>query len=97
MAKETTVWIDAREFTDYGGWLEDTQFVYLMGLPYLIAAAPGIPVEDATTEVEIPESGKYRVWVRTRNWLRDHDPGQFQVAVNGVTSDKVFGAAPSEE
>lgn len=97
MAKETTIWIDAREFTDYGGWLEDTQFVYLMGSAYLIAAAPGIPVEDATTEVEIPESRKYRIWVRARNWLRDYAPGQFQLIVDGVVSDKIFGAAPSEK
>jgi len=42
VSKETTIWIDAREFANYGGWLEDTQFVHLMGSAYLLAAATSI-------------------------------------------------------
>ena len=32
---------------------------------YLMAHGLGVPVEDAVTYTEVPESGEYRVWVRT--------------------------------
>ena len=62
MHKFTEIWIDAIDFGAKGGWKEDTQFVHLMGSGYLIAADhPGVPVEDATTTVNIPEGGMYRI------------------------------------
>lgn len=27
-----------------------------------------MPVEDAQTGLDVPKKGRYRVWVRTRNW-----------------------------
>lgn len=96
MEQNTTLWIDAREFDEYGGWQEDSQFVNLMGAAYLIAASTGNPVEDATTRVEIPQSGTYRVWVRARNWIKAHAPGRFTISINGRVSAKEFGAAPSD-
>ena len=93
---KTTLWIDAREFDDFGGWREDSQFVNLMGSAYLIAASTGVPVPDATTRVEIPESGTYRLWVRDRNWIKDHAPGRFRVLVNGRPAPAVLGTAPTE-
>jgi len=97
MAKDGFLWIDAEDFADYGGWLLDTQFVHLMGSAYLIAAGVGKPVKDATVTVAIPKPGTYRLWVRARNWLKEHSPGQFTVAVNGAPSKHVFGKAASED
>ncbi len=91
------IWIDAEDFKDYGGWLLDTQFVHLMGSGYLIASGTGKPVQDAVTEINIPAGGNYRVWVRAKNWMKDHSPGQFTIVVDGIKSQKIFGRSPSEE
>ena len=97
MKTERELWIDALDFTEKGGWKEDTQYVHLMGSGYLIAAdKPGVPVEDAVVNVQIPEAGKYRVWVRDRNWLRWHSPGTFNLVVNGENNGRVLGAMPSD-
>jgi len=98
MVKDGFLWIDAEDFCDYGGWWLDTQFVHLMGSGYLIAAAGlGEPVDDATVELTIPKAGKYRVWVRAKNWLEDYSPGQFTILVGDRRSNQVFGAAGTEE
>ena len=62
------IFVEAESFTSKGGWFVDQQFMDLMGSPYLIAHGMGVPVEDASTTVEIPESGVYHVWVRSYNW-----------------------------
>ncbi|WP_136078427.1 FAD-dependent oxidoreductase [Pontiella desulfatans] len=87
-----TLWIDAEDFDEYGGWWMDTQFVPQMGSPYLLAAGVGTPVENAKTTVAVPESGQYRLWVRTKNWFGyRHAPGRFAVSVNGARSKTTFG------
>ncbi len=87
-----TLWIDTEDFDDYGGWWMDTQFVPRMGSPYLIAAGIGTPVENASTTIEIPESGTYRLWVRNKNWLAEgHAPGRFTASINGENSETTFG------
>jgi hypothetical protein len=91
------LWIDAEDFRDYGGWTLDTQFVHLMGSGYLIAAGMGQPVADATTDLDLPAAGKYRLWVRARNWLKQHSPGRFRVAVGPHESSGVFGAADRDD
>ena len=53
---------------NYGGWELDTQFIEIMGSPYLLAHGLGVPVKDATTMVQVPSPGSYRVLVRTRDW-----------------------------
>ena len=96
--KHVKIWIDAAEFENNGGWKLDTQFVHLMGSGYLIAAdMPGVPVEDATVTVAISKPGHYRIWVRDRNWLRPHDPGQFTVLVDGRDIGNVLGKTPSDK
>ena len=90
------LWIDAEDFEKYGGWTLDTQYVHLMGSAYLIATGIGRPVEDAVTEVNVSQAGRYQVWVRARNWLQEHAPGRFQVKVNGRALDKELGAASSD-
>jgi ribulose 1,5-bisphosphate synthetase/thiazole synthase len=65
----------------------DTQFIDNMGSAYLLAHGMGKPVKDATTEVTLPHAGKYRLWVRTKNWVGHWDaagaPGRFHLAVDG--------------
>ncbi|MEW6356965.1 MAG: FAD-dependent oxidoreductase [Planctomycetota bacterium] len=96
MVKEGFIWIDAEDFSDYGGWCLDTQFMHLMGSAYLIAGGIGQPVKDATVEINIPKAGKYRLWVRAKNWLKDHSPGQFTVVIRGKPTNHVFGKANEE-
>ncbi len=96
MVQDGFLWIDAEDFADYGGWWLDTQFVQLMGSGYLIAAGLGQPVADATVDVAVPKAGKYRVWVRAKNWLKDFAPGQFTILVGDVASKQTFGKADTE-
>ena len=93
------LWIDAGQFESYGGWELDTFFTDLAAASgYLLAnRLIGPPVDDAVTTVTIPESGCWHLWVRARNWLPEHSPGQFKVLVNGKESDHVFGAAASDQ
>lgn len=96
MVVDGFLWVEAEDFEDYGGWVLDTQFVHLMGSAYLIAAGTGRPVEDAKTKVLVPRAGRWRLWVRCKNWLKGYAPGRFVVIVNGKPS-RVLGTAPSEE
>ena len=98
MDARDTIWIDALDFEQKGGWKEDTQYVHLMGSGYLIAAdEPGVPVEDATVKFNVSESGIYRIWVRDRNWLRSYSPGQFTVLVDGKETNNILGKMPSDK
>jgi hypothetical protein len=90
------LYLDAEDFDSYGGWRMDTQFVHLMGSPFLMATGVGKPVDDALTTIAIPCAGEYRVWVRARNWVQSHAPGRFQVALNGTPLEHEFGAAPTD-
>jgi hypothetical protein len=87
--------IEAEAFGKLGGWVVDQQFMDQMGSPYLLAHGLGVPVEDATTRVALPVTGKYRVWVRTRDWVAPWKapgaPGKFQVLVNGKPLAVTFG------
>ena len=85
------VWLEAERFEDLGGWVNDTQFIDQMGSAYVLAVGLGEPVRDATTTVTLPAPGKYRLWVRTKDWMPQHHPGQFQVLVDGKPADRVFG------
>jgi len=90
------VWLEAESFEETGGWSNDPQFVDIMGSPYLLATGVGEPVADAVTHVEIPTSGGYRLWVRCKDWLPEHSPGQFRVLVNGEMSSAIFGKAADD-
>ncbi|MBT3297136.1 MAG: FAD-dependent oxidoreductase [Verrucomicrobia bacterium] len=98
------VLIEAEAFETFGGWVHDTQFMDQMGSPFLLAHGLGQPVADAVTTVPLPEQGRYRVWVRTRDWTapwkrestpesrRAHGtPGAFQLLLNGAALDTTFG------
>jgi len=96
IARSQNVWIEAESFDDRGGWMLDTQFIGIMGSPYLLAHGMGRPVKDATTSATLPAAGKYHVWVRTKNWVGPWDapgaPGRFQVSVGDTRLDHDFGA-----
>ncbi|MCA9219202.1 MAG: FAD-dependent oxidoreductase, partial [Planctomycetales bacterium] len=87
--------LEAESFDQHGGWVLDTQFIREMGSPYLLAHGMGRPVADATTTVELPSAGTYRVLVRTKDWVARWDaagsPGKFQVLINGQPLQETFG------
>ena len=86
------VWLEAEGFRDYGKWHLDTQFVHKMGSAYLLAAAVGTPVKDASTSFDVPRAGTWHAWARTKDWVPAHSPGKFALAVNGRESP-VLGAS----
>ena len=77
-----------------GGWSLDPQFMDVMGSPYLLAHGLGVRVMDATACVDVPESGEWRVWVRTRKWV--DGAGAFRVSIGGRTLPTVFGRGAPE-
>lgn len=103
--EKASILIEAESFKKYGGWFDDTQFMDIMGSPYLIAHGIGEPVESATTTVEVSKSGTYQVWVRTYDWVarwRGEDwperkrakgeaPGLFTILINKIPMDGTFG------
>ncbi len=94
------VLVEAEGFENLGGWAIDQQFMDQMGSPYLLAHGLGEPVKDATTTVEFPRTGKYRVWVRTRDWVAPWKapgaPGRFQLLIDGVPLKTIFGTEGAE-
>ena len=86
------LWADAADFQTYGGWALDTQHVGFMGSSYLLAHGTSRTVKDATLKLKDVKPGRYRLWVRSRNWFPEHAPGTFGVAVNGKDSGRTFGA-----
>ncbi|MEL6592413.1 MAG: FAD-dependent oxidoreductase [Bacteroidota bacterium] len=94
------VFIEAEQFAEHGGWELDQQSMDQMGSPYLLAHGLGRPVQDAVTEVKLPRSGKYRVWVRTRDWVAPWNkagaPGKFQLLINDIPVKETFGTKSAE-
>jgi hypothetical protein len=87
--------LEAEQFADTGGWDIDPQSMDQMGSPYLLAHGLGVPVRDAVTPARFPKPGRYRVWVRTRDWVAPWKapgaPGKFQVLVDGKPLASTFG------
>jgi len=103
-AATQTILVEAESFDKCGGWVVDQQFMDEMGSPFLLAHGLGIPVEDAQTTVRLPETGDYRIWIRTRDWVgpwktastappkrASGTPGKFQVLINGAPLKPTFG------
>ncbi|HEY1110400.1 MAG TPA: FAD-dependent oxidoreductase, partial [Opitutaceae bacterium] len=92
--------VEAESFQSRGGWSLDTQFIEIMGSPYLLAHGLGKPVGDATTKVTFPAAGTYRVWVRTKDWVAiwkaPGAPGRFQLLVDGKPLAEEFGTKSAE-
>ena len=92
--------VETESFQQPGGWVLDTQFIPIMGSPYMMAHGLGTPVKDATTTVKFPSTGKYQVFVRTKDWVAKFKapgaPGKFQVAVDGKPLEKTFGTTGAD-
>ena len=93
--KADNILIEAESFDKKGGWVLDNQSMGQMGSPYLLAHGLGVPVENASTVIQVRKAGKYRVWVRTRDWVKQWNktgsPGRFEVLLNGKALDATFG------
>ena len=93
------VLVEAESFAQKGGWCVDQQFMDQMGSPYLLAHGMGVPVEDASTSVEL-KKGVWNVWVRTYNWTSPwsdkEGPGAFKLSVGGRTLKTVLGTVGNE-
>ncbi|MCA8983613.1 MAG: FAD-dependent oxidoreductase [Planctomycetaceae bacterium] len=94
-AQAESLLVEAESFEEHGGWGLDTQFIEIMGSPYLLAHGMGTPVKDAQTTVTFPATGTYRVFVRTKDWVArwqaPGQPGRFQVLINGQPLKTTFG------
>ncbi len=94
------VLVEAESFESHGGWKLDTQFIDTMGSPYLLAHGLGKPVADATTKVNFPQPGIYRVFVRTKDWVArwkaNGQPGKFQLLVDGTALKTTFGTTGAD-
>ena len=91
----STLLIEAESFADHGGFVLDTQFIDAMGSPYLLAHGLGRPVRAATTKIEVKQPGRYRVFVRTLDWVARWGakgaPGRFRLHVGGQALPTEFG------
>lgn len=87
--------LEAEAFSEVGGWSIDTSFTQIVGSPYLLAHGLGKPVADAQTTIQVDQSDKYRLWVRTKDWVAPWNapgtPGRFEVLLNGKSIGKEFG------
>jgi hypothetical protein len=95
--EEGFYWIAPEDFVFRGGWKLDTQFIHLMGSSCLLAAGALDPVEDAWTTVDVAKAGRYRAWVRMRDWLPAYHPGRFQLLVNGEALPGTLGEAERDD
>lgn len=93
----SVVWLETELFKNLGGWTNDGQFVDQMGSPYLLAIGLDGPVADAVTRAKVPAAGKYRLWVRSRDWVPEHSPGRFQVILGDKTVPVVFGQSKQKD
>jgi hypothetical protein len=95
-----TIFLEAESLSVHGGWALDTSFIPNMGSPYLLAHGLGKPVADAKGTLHVKETGTYRVWVRTKDWVAPWNaagkPGRFQVQVNGKALSTEFGTTGAE-
>jgi len=97
---QSSAFIEAESFLNKGGWVVDQQFMDVMGSSYLMAHGMGVPVANAETEIEFPETGEYYVFVRTFNWTsvwqNGEGPGKFNLLVDGIITGSVLGTSGSE-
>lgn len=94
------LFLEAEGFENLGGWEVDQQSMDQMGSSYLLAHGLGVPVTDATTQVTFPSAGRYRLWVRTRDWVAPWSapgaPGKFQLFIDGVAVKETFGTKSAD-
>ncbi|OXU15661.1 FAD-dependent oxidoreductase [Sedimentisphaera salicampi] len=104
-----SILLEAAQFQTKGGWVLDQQFMDQMGSAFLLAHGLGNPVADAVATVKFPETGTYKLWVRTRDWVApwktpdipktkraEGTPGIFKVLIDGEEVKTTFGNCNSE-
>ncbi len=97
LVAQNHVFVETESFQNTGGWVIDQQSFDVIGSSYLLAHGMGRAVEDATTTVKFEKTGRYQLWVRTKDWAPfPKGPGEFQVAINGKLINQVFGSSGSD-
>ena len=95
-----TIVVEAENFNQPGGWVIDQQSIDQIGSSYLLAHGLGVPCKNAVTEVGFQKTGRYHVWVRSRNWaaapVRNQSAGRFTLEINGQALDSIFGQDKTE-
>jgi hypothetical protein len=98
--RDTTVLLEAESMQNCGGWVVDPQFMDQMGSPYLLAHGLGHPVADASTTLEFPKSGTFKIFVRTKDWVAQWKapgaPGRFEILINDKPLKTTFGTEGAE-
>jgi len=98
-AQAHTVFLEAEQFSNCGGWVVDSLFIDQMGSSFLLAHGMGRPVADASTMFICPAAGEYAVWARTRNWTApwsEHAAGTFKIIVGGMELKNTLGTGTGE-
>ena len=101
-ANAATLYVECESFDSLGGWVVDPHSMKKIDSSYVMAHGVGKPVADAVTKVEIPATGRYAVWAKTRDWSaewregRGNAPGRFKVLVNGAALDSELGTEGNE-
>ncbi len=99
-ANAQDVFVEAESFRELGGWSIDTATTLTVGSPYLLAHGLGRPVTDAETTIDVPKSGTYHVWVRTKDWVARWNapgtPGRFCIGIDKKLLTTEFGTRSSE-
>lgn len=90
-ARPAVIWCETELFDSAGGWLHDSQFIDQMGSPFLMAYGIDGPCKDAVTKATLPRDGRYRLWVRCRDWSPDLSPGRFKVLLGESPTEHTFG------
>jgi len=98
--KKNLIFFEAESFTTKGGWVVDQQFMDIMGSPYLMAHGIGKIVDDAWTSFSVPATGKYSIWVRTKNWTakfcKEQTPGIFKIQIDNKVLPFIYGQGKGE-
>ena len=94
------VFIEAESLEKKGGWVVDTASVEMLGSAYLMAHGMGVPVEDASGKIDIPEDGEYAIYALTRDWCAVWEGaqslGKFEILINGQALPGILGTNGGE-
>ncbi|NQU44575.1 glycoside hydrolase family 16 protein [bacterium] len=92
------LWIEAEDFIRKGGWQIQIGDDWMILRGHTLEN-PDSETRDlvARTMIPVKEAGRYRMWVRSRDFA-ENSPGrrQFRAAVNGIVSSQVFGSHSRE-
>src|SRR5262245_66209772 len=83
------IFVEAETFENLGGWSLDTAFTHVVGSPYLLAHGLGQPVGDATTKIQVPAAGRYRIWGGKKDWVARWKAAGTTGRVKLLISDKL--------